>query len=57
MEKMTINEFKEESDIEVIKSIMEMNNGYITSKELDNLGIHRMYLNSVWKKEWFQGLL
>ncbi len=49
MEKMTIKEFKEESNIELIKSIMEMNKGYITSKELDNLGIHRMYLNSMWK--------
>ena len=24
---------------------MKMNNGYATSKELSNLGIHRMYLN------------
>lgn len=50
MKRMSINEFKEESNIEVIKSIMKINNGYITSKELDNLGIHRMYLNSMWKK-------
>ena len=50
MERMTIKEFKEESNFEVIGSIMKMNNGYLTSKELDNLGIHRMYLNSMWKK-------
>lgn len=50
MERMTIKEFKEESNIEVIESIMKMNNGYVTSKELDNFGIHRMYLNSMWKK-------
>lgn len=50
MEKVTIKEFKEESNVEVIKSIMKINNGYITSKELDNFGIHRMYLNSMWKK-------
>ena len=50
MERMTIKEFKEESNIEVIESIMKMNNGYITSKELDNFGIHRMYLNAMWKK-------
>ena len=50
MEKMTIKEFKEESNFEVIESIMKMNNGYVTSKELDNFGIHRMYLNSMWKK-------
>ena len=50
MERMTIKEFKEESNFEVIESIMKMNNGYVTSKELSNLGIHRMYLNSMWKK-------
>ena len=45
MERMTIKEFKEQSNIEIIESIMKMNNGYVTSKELSNLGIHRMYLN------------
>ena len=50
MERMTIKEFKEESNFEVIESIMKLNNGYVTSKELDNFGIHRMYLNSMWKK-------
>lgn len=50
MERMTIKEFKKESNFEVIESIMKMNNGYVTSKELDNFGIHRMYLNSMWKK-------
>ena len=50
MEEMKIKEFKEGSNFEVIESIMKMNNGYVTSKELDNFGIHRMYLNSMWKK-------
>lgn len=50
MERMLIKKFKEDSYIEIIKSIMKMNNGYVTSKELDNFGIHRMYLNSMWKK-------
>lgn len=50
MERMTIKEFKEKSNIEIIESIMKMNNGYVTSKELSNLGIHRMYLNTMWKK-------
>ena len=50
MERVTIKEFTEETNIEVIKSIMKMNNGYVTSKELDNFGVHRMYLNSMWKK-------
>ena len=49
MERMTIKEFKDKSNIEIIESIMKMNNGYITSKELDNYGIHRMYLNTMWK--------
>lgn len=50
MERMTIKEFKEKRNIEIIESIMKMNNGYVTSKELSNLGIHRMYLNTMWKK-------
>ena len=45
MRTMTIKEFKDESYIEVIQSIMKMNNGYITTKDLSNLDIHRMYLN------------
>ena len=50
MERMTLKEFKEKSYIEVIESIMEMNNGYVTSKELSNFGIHRMYLNIMKEK-------
>lgn len=50
MERMTIKEFKDQSNIEIIESIMKMNNGYVTSKELSNLGIHRMYLNIMKKK-------
>lgn len=50
MEKMSIKEFKEKSNIEIIESVMKMNNGYVTSKELSNLGIHRMYLNIMRKK-------
>lgn len=45
MERMTIKEFKEESNIEIVESLMKMNNGYVTSKLLSELGIHRMYLN------------
>ena len=45
MKRMTIKGFKDQSNIEIIESIMKMNNGYVTSKELSNLGIHRMYLN------------
>ena len=50
MEKMTIKEFKDKSNIEVIEGIMKANNGYITSKMLSELGIHRMYLNIMKKK-------
>ena len=50
MENRTIKEFKKERNIEIIESIMKNNNGYITSRELDNYGIHRMYLNTMWKK-------
>lgn len=50
MERMTIKEFKDKSNIEIIESIMKMNNGYITSKQLSCFGIHRMYLNIMRKK-------
>jgi predicted transcriptional regulator of viral defense system len=47
---MTIKGFKERSNIEIIESIMKINNGYVTSKELSNFGIHRMYLNIMKEK-------
>ena len=50
MERMTIKKFEDQSNIEVIESIMKKNNGYVTSKELSNLGIHRMYLNIMKEK-------
>ena len=50
VERITIEEFKNQSNIETINSIMQMNNGYVTSKELSNLGIHRMYLNIMKEK-------
>ena len=50
MERMTIKEFTNQSNIEIIESIMKMNKGYITSKELSNFGIHRMYLNIMKEK-------
>ena len=50
MEKMTIKEFKKLSNIEIVESIIKMHNGYVTSKELSNLGIHRMYLNIMKEK-------
>lgn len=50
MDRMTIKEFKENSNIEIIKSIMEINNGYVTTKELSGFGIHRMYLKIMKEK-------
>ena len=50
MERMTVKEFKDQSNIEIIESIMKINNGYVTSKQLSNLGIHRMYLNIMKEK-------
>ena len=50
MERMIIKGFRDQSKIEIIESIMKMNNGYVTSKELSNLGIHRMYLNIMKEK-------
>lgn len=45
MKKMTIKEFKDKSNIEIIQELMKKNNGYITSRELDMFDIHRMYLS------------
>ena len=50
MEKITIDEFKNQSNIEIIESLMKMNNGYVTSKVLSELRIHRMYLNIMKEK-------
>lgn len=45
MEKMTIKDFEDKSNIEIIQEYMRMNNGYITSKQVSDIGLHRMYLN------------
>ncbi len=50
MKKITIEEFIDKSNIEIIEELMERNNGYITSKELDMFDIHRMYLSIMYKK-------
>lgn len=51
MEKLTIKEFQDKSNIEIIEELMKNNNGYITSKELDMFDIHRMYLSIMQEKE------
>ena len=50
MEKLTIKEFQDKSNIGIIEELMKKNNGYITSKELDMFDIHRMYLSIMQKK-------
>ena len=50
MGKMIVKEFKNQSNIELIESLMNSNNGYITSKMVTDLGIHRMYLNIMKEK-------
>lgn len=50
MNKMTKDEFIKESNQEIIKSLMKANNGYITSRMISNLGLHRMYLNIMKEK-------
>ncbi|MDD4035741.1 MAG: type IV toxin-antitoxin system AbiEi family antitoxin domain-containing protein [Bacilli bacterium] len=51
MKTMNIKEFKEKSNIEIIVELMNKNNGYITSKLITGLGIHRMYLNILQKEK------
>ena len=50
MERMSIKEFKTKSNIEIIEELMKANNGYVTSKVISELGIHRMYLNIMKEK-------
>ena len=50
MEKEIIKKLKEEGSVEAIKTLMDFNGGYITSKQVTELGIHRMYLNIMMKK-------
>lgn len=44
MEKMNVEDFKRNVNIETILELMKNNNGYIKSYPIANLGIHRMYL-------------
>lgn len=50
MKKINIKEFKDQSYIEIIESFIKLNNGYVTSKMITDLGIHRMYLNIMCEK-------
>ena len=50
MKNYNIEEFKKNSNIEMVKQFMNANNGYITSKQITDLGIHRMYLKIMVEK-------
>ena len=51
MEQVSISQFKEKSNIEIIQELMKNNNGYITTKQLKELGLHRMYLTVMKKRK------
>ena len=54
MNYMTKEEFINESNIEIIKKLMEKNNGYITAKELKSFNISRNYLSIMTKKNMIE---
>lgn len=54
MEFMTREEFINESNIEIIQKLMERNNGYITTKELEGFGISRNYLSTMIKRNMIE---
>ena len=51
MDQVSISQFKEKSNIEIIQELMKNNNGYITTKQLKELGLHRMYLTVMKKRK------
>ena len=57
MQLITIEEFKDQSNIEIIESILKINNGYITSKIISEFGIHRMYLNIMKEKGMIEKII
>lgn len=51
---MTKEEFINECNIEIIQKLMERNNGYITTKNLENFDISRNYLFIMTKKKMIE---
>lgn len=51
MKDKNIQKLKTEFYEDAIKELMEANNGYVTSKIITELGIHRMYLNMMVEKK------
>lgn len=54
MDFMTKEEFINECNIEIIQKLMERNNGYITTKNLENFDISRNYLSIMTKKKMIE---
>ena len=54
MDFMTKGEFINECNIEIIQKLMERNNGYITTKNLENFDISRNYLSIMTKKKMIE---
>ena len=52
--KNKIKQFKDENNIELIQELMRVNNGYITSKILTDLGISREYLRIMINKNMIE---
>ena len=51
---MTKEEFINKCNIEIIQKLMERNNGYITTKNLENFDISRNYLSIMTKKKMIE---
>ena len=56
MKQMSLKEFKNVNNMEMIKELMKFNNGYVTSKQITDLGIHRMYLKMLKEKNIIEKL-
>lgn len=54
MDFMTKEDFVNESNIEIIQKLMEQNNGYITTKQLENFDISRNYLSIMTQKNMIE---
>lgn len=51
MKNTNIKRFKDKINKETIIELIKVNNGYITSKQITDLGIHRMYLKMLTDKK------
>ena len=54
MDTMTKKDFINESNIEIIQKLMNINNGYITTKGLEDFGISRNYLSVMTEKKMIE---